>query len=152
MRLAPGTRIGRYEIRSLLGVGGIGEVYLAHDTTLHRAVAIKLLPGHLASDTDRLQRLEQEAYAASSLNHPNILTIHEVGTHDGTHFIATEFVDGESLRHRLAHGRLELREVLDIGAQNIWSLGVVLYASSETSCARAGTGRAPSASTSARSH
>jgi serine/threonine protein kinase/tetratricopeptide (TPR) repeat protein len=123
MRLTPGTRLGRYEIRSLLGIGGMGEVYLAHDTTLHRAVAIKLLPGHLASDTDRLQRLEQEAYAASSLNHPNILTIHEVGTHDGTHFIATEFVDGESLRHRLTHARLELREVLDIGAQIASALG-----------------------------
>jgi serine/threonine-protein kinase len=123
MPLAPGTRLGRYEIRSLLGVGGMGEVYLAHDSTLHRAVAIKLLPGHLASDADRLKRLEQEAYAASSLNHPNILTIYEVGTHDGTHFIATEFVDGESLRHRLAHGRLELREVLEIGGQVAAALG-----------------------------
>ena len=76
MRLTSGTRIGRYEIRSLLGVGGMGEVYLAHDPTLHRAVAIKLLPVQVAHDTDRLRRLEQEAYAASSLNHPNILTIY----------------------------------------------------------------------------
>jgi len=123
MPLPAGTRLGRYEIRSLLGAGGMGEVYLAHDTTLHRAVAIKLLPGHLASDSERLKRLEQEAYAASSLNHPNILTIHEVGTHDRTHFIATEFIDGESLRHRMAHGRLELREVLDIGVQVASALG-----------------------------
>jgi len=123
MPLAAGTRLGRYEVRSLLGAGGMGEVYLAHDTTLRRAVAVKLLPGHLAEDEDRLRRLEQEAYAASSLNHPNILTIHEVGVHDGTHFIATEFVDGESLRHRLAQGRLELREVLDIGVQVASALG-----------------------------
>jgi serine/threonine protein kinase/Tfp pilus assembly protein PilF len=123
MHLPAGTRLGRYEIRSLLGAGGLGEVYLAHDTTLRRAVALKLLPGHFAEDEDRLRRLEQEAYAASSLNHPNILTIHEVGVQDGTHFIATEFVDGESLRHRLAHGRLELREVLDIGVQVASALG-----------------------------
>jgi serine/threonine protein kinase/Tfp pilus assembly protein PilF len=123
MHLAAGTRLGRYEIRSLLGVGGMGEVYLAHDTTLRRAVAVKLLPADLAQDKDRLRRLEQEAYAASSLNHPNILTIHEVGVQNGIHFIATEFVDGESLRHRMAHGRLELREVLDIGVQVASALG-----------------------------
>jgi len=89
MHLAPGTRLGRYEIRSLLGAGGMGEVYLAHDATLRRSVAIKLVPGDLAEDKDRFRRLEQEAYAASSLNHPNILTIHEVGVQDGIHFIAT---------------------------------------------------------------
>src|SRR6266542_4804270 len=123
MQLAPGTRLGRYEIRSLLGAGGMGEVYLAQDTTLRRAVAIKLLPDHVAQSKDRLRRLEQEAYAASSLNHPNILTIHEVGVQDGVHFISTEFVDGESLRARMNHGRLELREVLDIGVQVAAALG-----------------------------
>ena len=101
----------------------MGEVYLAHDTTLRRAVAIKLLPGHLAEDHDRLRRLEQEAYAASTLNHPNILTIHEIGVHDGAPFVATEFIDGQSLRHRLAEGPLGLREVLEIGGQVASALG-----------------------------
>jgi serine/threonine protein kinase/Tfp pilus assembly protein PilF len=123
MHLAPGTRLGRYEIRSLLGAGGMGEVYLAHDATLRRSVAIKLVPGDLAEDRDRFRRLEQEAYAASSLNHPNILTIHEVGVQDGIHFIATEFIDGESLRQRMAQGRVELREILDIGVQVASALG-----------------------------
>ena len=123
MHLAPGTRLGRYEIRSLLGAGGMGEVYLAHDATLRRSVAIKLVPGALAEDKDRFRRLEQEAYAASSLNHPNILTIHEVGVQDGIHFIATEFIDGESLRQRMAQGRVELREILDIGVQIASALG-----------------------------
>jgi serine/threonine protein kinase/Flp pilus assembly protein TadD len=123
MHLAPGTRLGRYEIRSLLGAGGMGEVYLAHDATLRRSVAIKLVPGDLAEDKDRFRRLEQEAYAASSLNHPNILTIHEVGVQDGIHFIATEFIDGESLRQRMAQGRVELREILDIGVQVASALG-----------------------------
>ena len=117
MHLAPGTRLGRYEIRSLLGAGGMGEVYLAHDPTLRRAVALKLLPSDAAHDRDRLRRFEQEAHAASSLNHPNILTIHEIGVHDGTPFVATEFVDGESLRRRMMRGRLDVRELLDIGVQ-----------------------------------
>ena len=101
----------------------MGEVYLAHDTTLRRAVAIKLLPGDLAADPDRLRRVEREAYAASSLNHPNILTVHEIGTQDGTHFVATEFIEGESLRQRIAQGRFELREILDIGVQAAAALG-----------------------------
>ena len=123
MRLPPGTRLGRYEVRSFLGAGGMGEVYLAHDSTLRRHVAIKLLTADVAADTDRLARLQQEAYAASSLNHPNILTIHEIGVQDGTHFIATEFIEGENLRQRMARGRLELREVLDIGVQVASALG-----------------------------
>ncbi len=123
MPLAAGTRLGRYEIRALLGAGGMGEVYLAHDTTLRRDVAVKLLPGDAANDKDRLQRLEQEAYAASTLNHPNILTIYEVGNQDGSYFVAAEFVDGESLRQRIARGPLELREVLDIGVQVASALG-----------------------------
>ena len=91
--------------------------YLAHDTRLRRSVAIKLLPHDVANDADSISRIEQEACAASSLNHPNILTVHEIGTQDGTRFIATEFIEGESLRHRIRRGRLELREVLDIGVQ-----------------------------------
>jgi eukaryotic-like serine/threonine-protein kinase len=117
MHLVPGTRLGRYDVRSLLGAGGMGEVYLAHDTTLRRDVAIKVLPNDATRDRERLRRFEQEAQAISSLNHPNILTIHEIAIHDGTVFVATELVDGETLRDRMARERLDAREVLDIGVQ-----------------------------------
>jgi serine/threonine protein kinase/tetratricopeptide (TPR) repeat protein len=109
--------LGRYEIRSLLGTGGMGEVYLSYDTQLRRQIAIKLLPTEFTQDRVRLSRFEREAYAASSLNHPNILTIHEIGQHDGHHFIATEYVEGESLRQRMSSTRIELREVLDVAQQ-----------------------------------
>jgi serine/threonine protein kinase len=98
MAFPRGTKIGRYEIQSELGSGGMGVVYLAVDTRLNRKIALKLLPADLTDNKDRLHRFEQEARAASALNHPNILTIHEIGTDDGTHFIATEFVEGETLR------------------------------------------------------
>ena len=98
MAFAQGTKIGRYEIQSELGSGGMGVVYLALDTRLNRKIALKLLPADLMDNKDRLHRFEQEARAASALNHPNILTIHEIGTDKGTHFIATEFVEGETLR------------------------------------------------------
>jgi serine/threonine protein kinase/Tfp pilus assembly protein PilF len=115
MTIPTGTRLGRYEIRSLLGTGGMGEVYLARDTTLRRAVAIKILPVNFTAEKDNLDRFEREAYTASSLNHPNILTIYEIGVEEERHFIATEFIDGESLRHRV--GRAELHEILDAGIQ-----------------------------------
>jgi serine/threonine-protein kinase len=95
----------------------MGEVYRARDTTLGRAVAVKLLPADAAQDQRRLRRFEQEAHAASGLNHPNILTIYEVGVHNGTPFVASELVEGENLRRRMARGRPGVREVLDIGAQ-----------------------------------
>lgn len=117
MSLPANTQLGRYEIRSLIGEGGMGEVYLATDTTLRRPVAVKLLPAEFTADPDRLHRFEREAFAASSLNHPNILTIHEIGAERGHHFIATEFIDGESLRQHLNGKRLELHEVLEIGVQ-----------------------------------
>ncbi|MBA2732657.1 MAG: protein kinase, partial [Acidobacteria bacterium] len=117
MPLSHGTNLGRYEIRSLLGAGGMGEVYLAQDTTLRRQVAIKLLPANLTANKDRLHRFEQEAYAISSLNHPNILTIHEIGAEGSLHFIATELIEGENLRQHIKRNSLELREVLDIGIQ-----------------------------------
>src|SRR6476620_3898868 len=117
MPLPANTRLGRYEIRSLLGTGGMGEVYLAEDTTLHRLVAVKLLPAALTADQDRLHRFEREAFAASSLNHPNILTIHEIGAENGHHFITTEFIDGESLREHQKDKQLELHEVLEVGVQ-----------------------------------
>jgi serine/threonine protein kinase len=117
MSIVAGTRFGRYEVRSPLGAGGMGEVYLAQDTRLKRPVALKLLSAKLTQDEDRLRRFEQEACAASALNHPNIITIHEIGQEDTRHFMAIEFVEGETLRERLKRHRLRLREALDIGIQ-----------------------------------
>ncbi|HJX91888.1 MAG TPA: protein kinase [Pyrinomonadaceae bacterium] len=117
MLIQQGTRLGRYEVLSLLGKGGMGEVYLAHDTQLRRQVAIKVLPGEVTKDRNRLSRFEQEAYAASSLNHPNILTIYEFGVQDGNHFIATEYIDGESLRQHIGRSQIQLSEVLHIAEQ-----------------------------------
>src|SRR5215475_15840403 len=97
--LTVGTKLGRYEIRSKIGEGGMGEVYLALDTTeLERTVAIKVLPAEVASDSKRMQRFVREARTVSALNHPNILTIHEFGEDGGARFIATEYVDGVTLR------------------------------------------------------
>jgi serine/threonine protein kinase/tetratricopeptide (TPR) repeat protein len=112
-----GARLGRYEIKSQLGAGGMGEVYLAQDTQLRRKVALKLLPVDFTANKDRLNRFEREAFAASSLNHPNILTIYEIGAENEHHFIATEFIDGKSLRQHAERTGPELREVLDIGIQ-----------------------------------
>ena len=117
MTVPPGTRFGRYEIRSLIRKGGMGEVYLAHDTQLRRPVAIKVLTAEFTQNAERLHRFEHESYAASSLNHPNILTIHEIGSQEGLHYIATEYIDGESLRDRLHRSKMELREVLDVATQ-----------------------------------
>jgi len=116
MTLIQGTRFGRYEIRSKIGAGGMGEVYLAVDTELDRTVAIKILPEAVAADPQRLQRFIQEAKAASALNHPHILTIHEIGTTGTSRFIATEFIDGETLRQRLNAG-MKLAEILEIAIQ-----------------------------------
>src|SRR2546423_10816072 len=117
MTIQAGTHFGRYEIRSPIGAGGMGEVYLAHDAQLDRPVAPKLLPSDVTQDADRLRRFQQEARATSALNHPNILTIYEIGEADGTHFIATEFIDGETLRARLTRARMNVDEVLDISLQ-----------------------------------
>ena len=115
--LSPGTKLGRYEIRSQLGVGGMGEVYLARDIGLDRKVALKILPENVASNPLRMQRFVQEAKTASALNHPNILTIHEIGTEPGAHFIATEFIEGETLRRRMVHSPPTLPEAIDIALQ-----------------------------------
>jgi len=104
MALTPGTKLGRYEIRSKLGEGGMGEVYLAEDEQLHRKVALKVLPAEVAANQDRMRRFKQEAMAAAALNHPNIAHIYEIGEGEGTHFISMEFVDGYTLRE-LIHGR-----------------------------------------------
>jgi eukaryotic-like serine/threonine-protein kinase len=117
MSIASGTSLGRYEIRSRIGAGGMGEVYLAKDTSLDRVVALKILPPEIASDQQRMQRFVQEAKSASGLNHPNILTIFEIGEAVGSYFIATEFIDGVTLRQHMASRRLKLSEALDIAAQ-----------------------------------
>jgi eukaryotic-like serine/threonine-protein kinase len=112
-----GQVIGPYQILSVLGKGGMGEVYLAQDSRLGRKIALKLLPGQFTQDRDRLRRFEREARAASALNHPNILTIHEIGEQGGNIFIATEFIEGQTLRQEMAGGALPLREVLDVAVQ-----------------------------------
>jgi serine/threonine protein kinase/tetratricopeptide (TPR) repeat protein len=114
--LSSGTKLGHYQIRSKIGAGGMGEVYLAIDTELDRTVAIKILPADLASDTQRLQRFVQEAKAASALNHPHIITIYEIGATESSRFIATEFIDGDTLRPHIGAG-MKLAEVLEISIQ-----------------------------------
>src|SRR5712691_3373671 len=116
MPISAGVRLGRYEIRSQIGAGGMGEVYLARDLELDRTVAIKILPESLASDQQRLQRFIQEARAASALNHPHILTIYEIGSIGNSRFIATEFIDGETLRDRMKAG-LKLIDALEFSIQ-----------------------------------
>jgi serine/threonine protein kinase/Flp pilus assembly protein TadD len=120
--IPPGTELGNYRIKSLLGVGGMGEVYLAHDVKLRRPVALKLLPGKHTQNRDRLRRFEREAYAASSLNHPNILTIYEIGEAEGRRFIASEFVEGKSLRQRMAKSDIGVLEAVDFAIQIAFAL------------------------------
>src|SRR5882724_9157014 len=117
MTLTAGTKLGRYEIRSQLGAGGMGEVYLAQDTKLDRKVALKILPQEFAEDKDRMSRFVREAKSASALNHPNIITIHEIGEIKGTHFIATEYIEGETLQTRLKGQSLSLKSTLQIALQ-----------------------------------
>ena len=112
MPLSAGTRLGPYEISAPIGAGGMGEVYKARDTRLGRDVAIKVRPAAFASDTDRLQRFEQEARAAGALNHPNILTIHDVGSVNGSPYPVSELLEGETLHERL-HGPLPIRKAID---------------------------------------
>ncbi|HET9533242.1 MAG TPA: protein kinase [Blastocatellia bacterium] len=120
---APGKQVSHYKILSLLGAGGMGEVYLAEDTRLRRKVALKVLPETIAQDKDRLRRFEQEAFAASALNHPNILTIYEFGAEGETHFLAAELVDGETVRARLQRAPLAFDEALNIAVQTAQALG-----------------------------
>ena len=114
--LAANTKLSHYRIVSKIGAGGMGEVYLAQDTKLDRKVALKILPVDVAAHQDRMKRFVQEAKSASALNHPNIITIYEIEQIDSVNFIATEFIDGETLRQRLKNGPLKLGEVLDVAA------------------------------------
>ena len=108
--LARGTRLGEYEVQSLLGTGGMGEVYRARDLRLRREVAIKVLAAFVSSDPERLRRFEQEAMADAALNHPNILAVYQMGTHEGAHYLASELLEGETLRKQLKHGCIALRQ------------------------------------------
>ncbi len=117
MTLSAGTKLGPYEILAPIGAGGMGEVYRAKDPRLGREVAIKVLPASLSQDSDRLRRFEQEARSASALNHPNIITIHEIGSAESTSYIAMELVDGASLREVLASGPLATKKLLDVAVQ-----------------------------------
>ena len=117
MTLTAGTRLGPYEIIAPVGAGGMGEVYRARDTRLGRDVAVKVLPSSYADNKDRLQRFEQEACAAGALNHPNILSIHDIGTHDGSPYVVSELLEGETLRERLNGGVLASRKAIDYARQ-----------------------------------
>src|SRR3989440_2619117 len=112
-----GQTLGHYKILEQIGKGGMGEVYRARDTRLGRDIALKVLPSAFSSDADRLRRFEQEARAASALNHPNILAIYDVGAHDGTPFVVSELLEGETLRSRLKGGALALRKAIDYAQQ-----------------------------------
>jgi serine/threonine protein kinase len=117
MALTSGTKLGPYEIQSPLGSGGMGEVYRAKDTRLDRTVAVKILPSHLSANIEAKQRFDREARAISSLNHPNICTLHDVGHQDGIDFLVMEFLDGETLADRLRKGPLPTEQVLKIGIE-----------------------------------
>ena len=117
MSLASGTRLGPYEIVAPVGAGGMGEVYRAHDARLNREVAIKVLPAAFSRDPERLRRFQQEAQAVAALNHPNILAIHDFGEHEGSPYIVTEFLEGETLRTRLDAGMLPVRKATELAQQ-----------------------------------
>src|SRR3989440_4186352 len=110
--LSPGFNLSHYRILSKIGAGGMGEVYLAHDTRLDRRVALKILPADVASNRDRMDRFVREAKSAAALSHPNIAQIFEIGEHDGTHYIAMEFVEGVTLNEKIHRERTELRKLL----------------------------------------
>src|SRR5436309_3693480 len=112
-----GQTFGHYRISKRIGIGGMGEVYLATDVTAGRKAALKLLPMRFTGDAERLKRFQQEAHAVVALNHPNILTVYEIGEDHSTHYIASELIEGETLRQRLTRGRIEVGEAVDIAIQ-----------------------------------
>ena len=120
--LSPGTQLGPYEVQSLLGAGGMGEVYRARDARLNRTVALKILPSQVAADPGRRQRFEQEARAASALNHPNIVSVYDIGEQDGVAYIVSELIEGESLRDVIRRGPMPLSRLLDLAGQTAAAL------------------------------
>ena len=122
MAIAPNTRLGSYEILSLIGAGGMGEVYRARDVRLEREVAVKVLPGGVATAAERLQRFAQEARATAALNHPNILAVFDIGTEDGVQYVVSELLEGETLRAVLERGALPPRKAIEYGAQIVRGL------------------------------
>ncbi len=117
MTLTSDTKLGPYEIVSPLGAGGMGEVYRARDPRLKREVAVKVLPQTFSSDGDRLRRFEQEALATAALNHPNILAVFDIGTSEGSPYVVSELLEGETLRERLSSGSIPVRKALDYALQ-----------------------------------
>ncbi len=117
MALTSGTKLGPYEIQSALGAGGMGEVYRARDTRLERSVAIKILPSHLSEDPEARQRFDREARTISSLNHPNVCTLHDVGHQDGVDYLVMEYLEGQTLADRLAKGAMSIEQVLRYGTE-----------------------------------
>src|SRR5579864_8733972 len=115
MALTSGSKLGPYEIQSAIGAGGMGEVYRARDTRLNRHVAIKILPASFSADPDRLQRFAQESRAAAALNHPNILSIFDIGEDRGAPYVVSELLEGETLRDRLRNGALPSRKAIEYG-------------------------------------
>src|SRR4029077_17438792 len=122
MQLINATRIGSYEIQSMLGAGGMGEVYRARDLALRRDVAIKVLPAFVSSDPDRLRRFEEEARAAAALSHPNILAVFQMGTYEGVPYLVSELLEGSTLREQLVRGPMALRRAIDFGVQTAHGL------------------------------
>jgi len=117
MALISGTKLGPYEIQAPLGAGGMGEVYRARDPRLKREVAIKVLPQAFSLDADRLRRFEQEALATAALNHPNILAVFDIGTSEGSPYVVSELLEGETLRERLRSGSIAVRKALECALQ-----------------------------------
>src|ERR1700736_5817666 len=117
MALAAGTKLDGYEILSLLGEGGMGEVYRARDPVLKREVAVTVLPQFASQDPDRMRRFEQEAQAAAALNHPNILAVYQLGNFEGTTYLVSELLEGGTVRQELTHGALPARKAIDYGVQ-----------------------------------
>jgi serine/threonine protein kinase len=117
LTIEPGTRLGAYEIVASIGAGGMGEVWRARDTRLGRDVAVKILPDALLDNRDRLARFEREAQSAGGLNHPNLLTIHELGVADGRHFIVSELLEGATLREKMSGGPMSPRRAIEYAAQ-----------------------------------
>src|SRR6476620_10571947 len=122
MAIQSGTKLGRYEIRSLIGAGGMGEVYLARDPKIGRDVAIKVLPPDFSEDKERLARFEQEAQAAGALNHPNILAIYDVDSMNGTVYVVSELLEGETLREVIGNSPMSVRRAINYALQTAHGL------------------------------